>query len=147
MGLIVPGLMRKLSRFMYGRNGVDALGRFTLFLYAFLAILNIVTARIAALRIFNYVIWGIETLALVLFFFRCFSRNYMRRRKENDLYMKLRNPIAAWFGLCGSRLRDRKTHVYRKCPQCRAVLRLPKTSGQHTVRCPKCGNRFEVRVR
>lgn len=132
---------------MYGRNGVDALGRFTLFLYAFLAILNIVTAGFPALRIFNYVVWGIETLALILFLFRCFSKNYVRRRKENELYLRLRHPIAAWFGLCRNRIRDRKTHVYRKCPQCRAVLRLPRTSGQHTVRCPKCGNRFEVRVR
>ncbi len=144
---MVNGFRQKIARFLYGRNGVDTLGKFTLILYAVLALINIFTAGIPKLRIFNYVIWILETLALILFLFRCFSKNYVRRRKENEQFLKLYRPVTAWFSLCGNRFRDRKTHIYRKCPQCRAVLRLPKTRGEHTVCCPKCKNRFGVHVR
>ena len=36
--------------------------------------------------------------------------------------------------------------LYRRCPGCRVTLRLPKRKGKHTVVCPKCGRRFEVKI-
>ena len=40
-----------------------------------------------------------------------------------------------------------KCHVYKKCPSCKAVLRLPKRPGVHKTVCPRCGREFTVRVR
>ena len=32
------------------------------------------------------------------------------------------------------------------CPACRKVLRLPKIKGAHTVCCPCCGKKFQLKV-
>lgn len=55
--------------------------------------------------------------------------------------------IGNFFKLHKNKLRDRKTHVYRECPFCHAVLRLPKRSGIHPVRCPRCREQFSVTVK
>lgn len=39
-----------------------------------------------------------------------------------------------------------KDHVYRICPACRANIRLPKKKGAHSVRCPRCGTLFDVKI-
>ena len=41
--------------------------------------------------------------------------------------------------------KDRKTHVFKKCPQCKAMIRLPKRKGSHEVICPKCGREFKIK--
>ena len=69
----------------------------------------------------------------------------MARRKENDFVFGIFRRIKGFFKLQKNKFKDRKTHVYRKCPKCKAVLRLPKAKGKHTVVCPRCKNRFEVR--
>lgn len=46
-----------------------------------------------------------------------------------------------------NKLRDRRTHVYRECPFCHAVLRLPKRPGAHSVKCPRCSEHFDVTVK
>lgn len=45
-----------------------------------------------------------------------------------------------------SKLPKDKDHVYRICPSCKANIRLPKKKGTHTVRCPRCGVLFEVKI-
>ena len=45
------------------------------------------------------------------------------------------------------RIRDRKTHVFRACPVCKSVLRLPRTPGEHGVNCPTCRGHFAVRIK
>ena len=78
--------------------------------------------------------------------FRMFSRKIYKRRAENEKFLKIWNPIKNKFRLMKNKRRDRKTHVYKKCPKCKAVLRLPKQKGKHTVRCPKCSERFDVKI-
>ena len=39
-----------------------------------------------------------------------------------------------------------RTHIYKKCPNCHAVLRLPRRKGKHTTVCPNCSKEFKVRV-
>ena len=75
---------------------------------------------------------------VICIFFRTMSRNIAKRRAENQKFCN-------FFKLRKNKFRDRKTHVYRKCPSCKAVLRLPKAKGKHTVSCPKCKNKFSVR--
>ena len=70
------------------------------------------------------------------------SRNIPKRRAENARFV-------GFFKLRRNKWKDRKTHVYRKCPTCHAILRLPKIKGKekgkgkHTVCCPRCANKFE----
>jgi hypothetical protein len=39
-----------------------------------------------------------------------------------------------------------KEHVYRICPACHANIRLPKKKGSHSVRCPACGQLFDIHI-
>lgn len=129
---------QKLASFMYGRYGTDALGYALLILYILLDVVYIFTHRL----IFSL----ISSALLVFMIFRMFSRNCARRRLENERFLKLWNPVAAWWKLQYHRVRDCRTSVYRKCPHCKAVLKLPRRRGKHTVCCPRCAQRFETRV-
>lgn len=128
----------RLVRFMYGRYGADEL-------YKFLTV-AFYTVFIVNLFIRSYILSSLTLAILVWSMFRVFSRNVYARRLENEKYLKIRNSVKAFFKLGKDRFRDRKTHVYRKCPKCRSVLRLPKKKGKHTVRCPRCSDSFDVKV-
>ena len=77
--------------------------------------------------------------------FRFLSHNTTARRKENEFFGKLRMGIKYKMGIRRQRKAD-YNHVYKKCPRCKAVLRLPRKKGKHTTRCPKCKNEFKVYV-
>ena len=126
-------------RFMAGRYGGDELGRGGLWLYIVLLALN--------LWLKNSVLSVLELAVAVLCLLRALSRNLPARQAENEKYLALRAPVLRFFTRQRNRWRDRKTHVYRKCPGCRTFLRLPKTRGSHTCRCPQCGREFRVDVR
>ncbi len=134
----------KLQRFMYGRYGGDKLNNVLLGGYIFLILAYYIASiflpmEAVTARLFLDLAYYLLTVPLIfLIFFRIFSRNVVKRRRENDRFF-------GFFRLRRSKFRDRKTHVYRKCPACRAVLRLPKAKGKHTVVCPRCKNRFEVK--
>ena len=128
----------KLYRFMYGRYGNDALNKFLLWMYiAWILICMFISLFVDSIW-FSVIYWG-SSLALAIWIFsRSFSRNIAARQKENQRFCN-------FFKLRKNKRRDRKTHVYRKCPKCRAVLRLPKSKGKHFVVCPRCNTRFKVK--
>lgn len=131
-------LRERFYTFMYGRNGTDALGRALLIVY--------VVLYAVALFVGSYVLWGLMSALAVYAVFRMLSRNLAARRRENEAYLRLKKRVTSFFGLQKNKWRDRKTHVYRRCPACKSVLRLPKSRGKHTVRCPRCQHRFETKV-
>ena len=55
----------------------------------------------------------------------------------------------AWHGILhlSCRIRDRKTHVFRRCPVCKKLLRLPRTEGEHGVNCPSCRAHFSLKTK
>ena len=123
-------LKQKLIEFMRGRYGSDELNRALIILWMILAVINMfVTSKI---------IYLITLVIAVFAFYRMLSRNVIKRRRENERF-------CGFFRLRKNKFRDRKTHVYRKCPNCRAVLRLPRAKGKHHVVCPRCKHRFEVK--
>lgn len=131
-------IKNKFYRFMYGRYGTDTLSKVMLWVYlAFILICTVLSFFINSIwfSLFYYVSC---TAMIFWMFFRMFSRNVAARRRENDRF-------CGFFKLRKNKFRDRKTHVYRKCPSCGAVLRLPKAKGKHFVVCPRCKNRFEVK--
>ncbi len=128
----------RLSRFWRGRNGSDTLYRVTVWVILILAVAN--------LFLRSPILLAVETALLIWSIFRCFSRNLPARQRENRAFLRFFGRIRGWFVLQKNRIRDRKTHIYRKCPVCRKVLRLPKIMGAHTVCCPCCGKKFQLKV-
>ena len=127
----------KLARFFYGRYGADTLNNVLTGIYlSWLITFSIVDIFVNSI-IFSIIGWLVTVAIFALVMFRMMSRNIYKRRRENEKF-------CGFFKLQRNKFRDRKTHVYRKCPSCKAVLRLPKAKGKHTVVCPRCKTRFNV---
>ena len=126
--------IEKLAKMMYGRNGNDNLNRFLVIFSCVLATVNIFISSI--------IITLLVMTLLIVCTFRMLSKDLVARRKENARYLK----FSGKFKLLKNKIKDRKTHVYKKCPKCKAVLRLPKRKGEHSVVCPKCKEHFEVKI-
>ena len=88
----------------------------------------------------------IEYAVVILALLRFLTRNLPARRRENRRFLDFFRAIGRFFKLQKNKIRDRKTHVYKKCPSCKTVLRLPRVKGEHGVTCPKCRAHFEVKV-
>ena len=129
---------QKLINFMYGRYGVDELYYALFALWGVFIVVNMfVSSPIISL---------LGTLTAVFMIYRSFSRNHTKRRAENAKFLKLWKPVKSWFILQRDRIRDRKNFRYRKCPHCKAIVKLPNKKGKHTVVCPKCRERFDVKI-
>lgn len=125
-----------LSRFMYGRNGVDRLGLTMIWAALLLDIINMLLRE-------KPVVSGIAGLVSgVLLFtalFRMFSRNLEKRRAENTRFMeKVWWPVSR--RMAGARQqRMDKEHRYFTCHRCGAVCRVPRGKGRIVITCPRCG--------
>ncbi len=127
----------RMVRFMYGRYGADHLGRALIW----------ISLAFSILGMFWLDWFSLISLALLIWMLcRMFSKKPYKRQKENAVYLRLTAKPKNWFKLQKNKRRDRKTHAYKKCPHCKATLRLPKKKGKHTVCCPKCRKDFEVKI-
>ncbi len=122
---------------MRGRNGVDNLYYFLFSILCVLCFLNLFFQ--------NFFLQILESIVLVLLLMRFFSKNISKRRKENAAYLKIQNRILKKCHLFLRKWKDRNTHIYKRCPSCKKMLRLPLKKGKNTAVCPKCGDRFSVR--
>lgn len=135
----------KFQRFMYGRYGIDQLYRGLLWIYFAILIISAILGRAVDYRI--YTILSVAGLAIVVFaFFRVFSKNIQKRRSENAKWLVFENMVKKQFRLLRDRWKFRKTHIFRKCPKCKAILRLKKIKGSHNVTCPHCRENFKIKV-
>lgn len=135
----------KLLSFLMTRNGMDGLNMFLGAVIFFVMIVNAVLRLCGAIKVF-LAFSLLEFLILGYLFFRYFSKRSPARRKENEVFMRVFRKVLGYFKLQKTKFRDRKTHVFRRCPHCHANLRLPKEKGKHQVRCPRCGVSFDVKV-
>ncbi len=135
----------KLISFMYGRNGFDKFGRFLFVIYLILVVCQWIVS-IFTPPLVSFIMSGVAMLLAFYIFFRAFSRNLVKRQAENYKYIQFSSKIKTFFSLQKSKFRDRKTHVYKKCPRCKAVLRLKKIKGRHRAVCPRCSSSFDVKV-
>jgi len=119
---------------MVGRYGPDHLNVAMIVISLVLYFLNTIL-RFAPLMYVSYVI-----LALTLF--RMLSRNIVRRRAENDKFVRYWWPVKTRLGRSFANIKRRRTHKFFKCPGCSNTLRVPKGKGKLQVTCPKCGERF-----
>lgn len=130
--------MNWLRRFMYGRYGGDQLSTALFVLYIIIFVLNLFlrnTVAGAVLMVLSYVV-------ILVYFFRCFSRNIYKRQRENQKFLQLWNPVKNYFKFWKMRFQERDgvKKLYR-CPKCHQTIRVPKGKGKIAITCPKC--RFE----
>ena len=139
----------KLARFLYGRYGADSLYNalfvcelILLFIGTILNVLGNVEPILAMISIAFYV----TALGLMIFaMYRFFSRNIAKRRRENQAWLRFK---AKFRRKPKRRLPpDTADHIFRSCPHCKSTLRLPRETGKHQVRCPRCGEKFGIKVK
>lgn len=123
-------------KFMKDRYGIDELYKFLLLICFVLIVINTFIS--------NNIIRLFEVLLIVIIFYRYMSKNIKLRKKENDKYLEIKGKIIKLFDYNKKKYKDRNTHMYKKCPKCKQKIRLPLKKGKHTVKCPNCGNRFDV---
>ncbi len=128
----------KIAAFMRGRYGVDETHYILLCLCMIFLMINSVVRSV--------ILYLIGAAIMIVMMFRFMSRNHEKRRRENRFFLGLWYSVRNWFVLQRDRFRDRKEYRYRKCRSCRAIIKLPNKKGKHSVVCPKCRNRFNVRI-
>ena len=131
-------MLNRLRQFMYGRYGSDQLNTALIIAAVALSFVN-VFAR-------SLVIYIIQLVIMAFAVYRMFSRRIQTRLRENKAFLSVWEKIKLFFVRIKNRFKDRKTHVYMKCPTCKAQLRLPRVKGEHGVKCPKCGAEFRVKI-
>ena len=139
----------RIAQFLYGRYGADELYNFLFVLQIILLFLGAVFTVLGMVSdVFSYLAFALYLIAIALFVwtvFRCLSKNIVKRRKENQAFLRIRSRLL--IRKKANRPADTADHIFRACPQCKSVLRLPRKAGKHTVKCPRCDNRFKVKVK
>lgn len=130
----------KMRAFMMKRNGMDEL---SLFLTG-AAFVLVALSMIPYLQILSFIalaiwIWGL---------FRCFSTNKYARGMELEQYYHIKSSVIQFFKLGKMKFRDRKTHRYYRCPNCKSVVRIkkPEKGKKISICCPKCSRSFVKKV-
>ena len=121
-------------RFMYGRYGIDSLGKFLVAL----AFITILLANIFESGLFSLLSW----FFLIYAYFRMFSRYVYKRSAEIQTFLSKTSGIRNWFYKQKNLMSQRKTHRIFKCPTCKQKIRVPKGKGRIEIRCPKCNTKF-----
>lgn len=126
--------MNWFRKFMAGRCGPDQLS-FALLIVSLLFDLAANFTRFMPLHLIS--------LALLVFcFYRMLSRNFEKRRQENQRFLGVWYRIRNFFLRKKDKLRQSKQYRFFKCPSCHNNLRVPKGKGKIYVTCPRCGERF-----
>ncbi len=131
-------MLNRLRQFMYGRYGSDQLNTALIIAAVALSFVNIFARSL--------VIYIIQLVIMAFAVYRMFSRRIQTRLRENKAFLSVWEKIKLFFVRIKNRFKDRKTHVYMKCPTCKAQLRLQRIKGEHGVKCPKCGAEFRVKI-
>lgn len=134
--------MNKIKSFLYkffnGRYGTD---QFEYFLFAVYAVLCLINAFLL-IGIVQLITW----LLFVYIIWRMMSRNHYKRRRENEVFLKIFNSVKVSFKLFFDRIRYVRSARFRRCKHCKAIIKLPVKRGKHSVKCPKCTKSFDVRI-
>lgn len=130
--------MNILKNFMKGRYGGDQLSMVLLVTSIILTLIGSWT-KLPLLTIISYI-------PLAFSIYRMFSKDLAKRRMENYKFSIFISPVYSKYKSLQRKFKERKTHKYFKCPNCKRELRLPKGKGKINIRCPKCNENFEGRT-
>ncbi len=133
------------SRLMYGRYGSDQLNLFLLGAWVVFYILSLLFSSVFQVSALASLFMILAYVCIILELFRMFSRNYDKRRRENEKYLSIVDPITHIFRQKRAQASD-KDHKYFKCPSCGQTLRVPKGKGKINIRCRNCGTTFQKKT-
>lgn len=129
---------------MYGRNGMDQLSQFMLYLSLFLMIVSVILFSAFRRSSIAATILDYAAIVILIFsYFRAFSHKVEKRREENLNYLNAIYPISNWFRLRRQRFEMRENYKLFLCPNCKTTLRVPKGKGRINLTCPRCHTKFE----
>lgn len=134
MNNLMEKLKTKMARFMYGRNGMDELGRDIYIVSIVIAVVELF-ARTGVLSV-------IALAGFIYSVFRTYSKKIFARQMENEKYLSFRRKLEGKRHLQKRKWDDRKTFRYYTCKSCGQTVRVPKGKGKIEIRCPKCGATF-----
>lgn len=130
-------LKNKMIVFMQGRNGIDEILKFCLLMYLLLYIVNIFAN--------SGILFLVMSAVFVYSFFRMMSRDIEKRREENSCFLIFTGKVQRKLSMIKTMLTD-KSRVYKKCPGCKRIMRIPAVPGEHTVKCP-CGREMKIKIK
>ena len=133
----VLDLREKLAKLMYGRYGVDQLGRSMLIFARVLCVLSLFVPR----RL-SGIIYYISLILIILMYIRMFSKNIQKRYQENNKYLSLKASFLRKFQREKEIFSQRRFYHFYRCPRCRQRIRIPRGKGRIEIRCPKCSQTF-----
>lgn len=133
----VLDLREKLAKLMYGRYGVDQLGRAMLIFALVLCVLSLFVPR----RL-SVIIYYISLILIILMYIRMFSKNIQKRYQENNKYLSLKASFLRKFQREKEIFSQRRFYHFYRCPRCRQRIRIPRGKGRIEIRCPKCSQTF-----
>ncbi len=122
---------------MPNKNGLDELTTLNFIILIILLIFDIFINNI-------YLSLSI-VLFIFLIIFRTLSTNKTKRYKENKCYLNIVNKPIKKFKLYKDIIKNYNASLYKRCPKCKQILKLPLQKGKHNVICPNCKNKFEVK--
>lgn len=125
---------------MVGRYGDDAFNHFL----TELGVVFLIMSMFPKLG-FAYLL---VSLCFAWSLFRMLSKNGYKRSRENARYLKTIDFFKKKYYLLKNMWRDRKTHEYYKCPNCKSYVRIikPPKGKNIAVRCNKCNCEFNRRT-
>ncbi len=129
-----------LYRFMYGRNGVDALNWA---LFAVELVLSLLSSFVRVQAV-AATLYFLSAVLMFIVLIRIFSRNLTQRRAENAKFLAWWMPKANAMRGAKARRAD-KAHKYVRC-SCGAYCRVPKGVGKVELTCPKCGRKKVIKA-
>lgn len=129
-----------LYRFMYGRNGVDALSWALVVLEVVLSLLS----SFIHVRGVSQALYFVSTALMFVVLLRIFSRDLARRQAENAKFLTWWTPKYNAIRGAQARRAD-KAHKYVRC-SCGAYCRVPRGVGKIELTCPKCGRKKVIKT-
>lgn len=138
---------------MYGRYGNDKLNNFLMIAALVLLFASVIVSFIpvnTATLVVSAVLSILILSAYAYTMFRMMSKNIYKRRQENMTFLKASRAVKRFLTFntsygTKSNNRDDADHIFRDCTKCGTTLRLPRRSGKHSVKCPKCTHSFYVK--
>lgn len=128
--------MQWLQKFLMGRYGADQLN-------LALILLALVLSIVLGFTPLGVIGSLISMVPLVLAVLRMFSRNYARRAAENQVFLKVWNPVRNWFQWLWLSVRYMKKNRYFLCPHCGRIACVPRKTGRVTITCKGCRQKYD----
>lgn len=126
-------LGNSFRNFMYGRYGLDGLGKLILVAGLIVMLVSGFVPNAYVRRTMYVISWGL----IIWEYFRIFSTRREKRVKENYRYYSILNAIKGAFGFGPD-----GNYKFFKCPGCKKQVRVPKNHGKIEITCRNCGTVF-----